>query len=612
MPSSKWVEQLPPTSGVSDPQVRQFLDALANAWSLRNGNTGYTDEQRFITKGEFDDLAQKAFTGYISGAVGGVVGGPAGPRPPGNYERIATSIVNSTLYGLLSARIPEIRKPYELLSEIDQTISNALSGVSILRNKITRLTEESDTSLREVRVLNTVVGQYDSLIFDSAQTVAGRATKIEALKAKYGSIESAITNINTVSVTSTSAAARAISAITATLGYDVRVFFNRAPNGLIQYVDPNPPTVLDAMRQPRLNDQWICPDAFGGEPEYTRRRWNGSAWIKGIAADIPANAGIAQERDARVRQDDANARVIQSMWAAVTGLQANIEDGAVVVASGDQGVFAQQWNTLQAAVYESDGTTARVFQLRQDMFVGVLPDGQNPGWPGINNLQNLRGAWTVRLAANGVVGGFGMVMEEDGTAVDPNNPTRVRFDFGVRADRFWIADPSVPNDAFDIDKVPFAVVNGNTYINTAFIGEASIDTLRLAGNAVTLSSSNSGDSGPGSNISSYSICSLSLQTGSNPNAIPSRVIVVGVGNFLNNSGNGGELTVDINGNQAAISLAGGYSGCATTVYHFDGMQPNQTYTFTLNASTSNSYGGPGNGPPTGRFYGHMILMGAKR
>lgn len=611
MPSSKWVEQLPPTSGVSDPQVRQFLDALANAWSLRNGNTGYTDEERFITKGEFDNLAQKAFLGYVSGAVGGVVGGPVGPRPPGNYEQIASSIVNSALYGLLNARIPEIRKPYELLSELDELLSNALSGVAVVRNKITRLTEESETSLREVRVLNTVYGQYDSLIFDSVQTTVGRAQRIEALKARYGSIESAITNINTVTVTSTSAAARAIFAMTATLGYDVRVFFNRAgANGAIVYQDPNPPSVLDAMRQPRLNDQWICPDAFGGEPEYTRRRWNGSAWVKGVAADLPANAGIAQERDARVRQDYANAQVIQSMWAAVTGLQANIEDGSVVVASGQLGVFAQRWSTLQAAVYESDGTTARVFQLRQDMFVGVLPNGQNPGWPGINNLQNLRGAWTVRLSANGVVGGFGMVMEENGTST-ANNPSRVRFDFGVRADRFWIADPNAPNDAFDINKVPFAVVNGRTYINTAFIGEASIDTLRLAGNAVTLSSSNSGDSGAGSNSSSHTICSLSFQTGPDPKNIPSRVILVGVGNFLNNSGNGGELMVEINGIQAATSLNGGYSGCCSTVYHFDDMAPNQTYTFTLSAFTRNDYG-PWGGAPTGRFYGHLILMGAKR
>lgn len=55
--SSK-VNTLAPTDGIKDPQVRAFCDSLANAWQLRNGNTGFDDKERFITKQEWDFLAK--------------------------------------------------------------------------------------------------------------------------------------------------------------------------------------------------------------------------------------------------------------------------------------------------------------------------------------------------------------------------------------------------------------------------------------------------------------------------------------------------------------------------------------------------------------------------
>jgi hypothetical protein len=52
------VQTLAPTDGIKDPQVRSFCESLSNAWQLRNGNTGFDDKERFITKQEWDFLAK--------------------------------------------------------------------------------------------------------------------------------------------------------------------------------------------------------------------------------------------------------------------------------------------------------------------------------------------------------------------------------------------------------------------------------------------------------------------------------------------------------------------------------------------------------------------------
>ena len=79
-------------------------------------------------------------------------------------------------------------------------------------------------------------------------------------------------------------------------------------------------------------------------------------------------------------------------------------------------------------------------------------------------IEGLGNQWTVRVDQDGRVAGIGLY--NDGSAAD----------FIVVADRFWVADP----DNVAGDTKPFMVVDGNTYINTAFIREVTIDKLRSA------------------------------------------------------------------------------------------------------------------------------------
>lgn len=503
MPSSRWVEQLPPTTGIADPQVRQYLDALTNAWAVRNGNVGKTDVERFITAGEFEKLSQNSFRSMVSSATGGLTGGPAGnPDPEDNrIDRIATGIANSLLYALLGARIPEIRPPYELLAEVDRVLARALADITVNQNAITRISRESAISVTDIRVLNTALGQYDSFIFDSAQTSAGRAETIAALRASYGgSVTAAITNINTVAVDSGSAAARAISVLTASIGKVVRTFFNTAnpggPAGVPVYrngdLNPNS-SGFDTMRTPRTGDQWFPPNAVMGIAAYTRRWWDasGGVWrVGGISSagdaygTIVTYAGIANESDVRVKSDFAIATVVNTMWAATGANLALAQDGTEV-ATNSLGAYAQKWTQLQTSVFDPVSGVAHVVKLRQDLIVGqpFNVDGTDDNSPSARTgfmwtaADRIAAAYVLRIEAGGVVGGFGLA------ATTTEGDARPRFAFGVRADRFWVADVSdtlaaAPAEP-DPSKVPFFIDGGVTYIRSAFIKDGTITNAKI-------------------------------------------------------------------------------------------------------------------------------------
>lgn len=78
-------------------------------------------------------------------------------------------------------------------------------------------------------------------------------------------------------------------------------------------------------------------------------------------------------------------------------------------------------------------------------------------------VQGLSAQYTVKMDVNGYASGFGAY--NDGQTAD----------FAVLADRFWIARPGVPDSAVK----PFMIVGGKTYIDSAFIREASIQEGQL-------------------------------------------------------------------------------------------------------------------------------------
>lgn len=99
-------------------------------------------------------------------------------------------------------------------------------------------------------------------------------------------------------------------------------------------------------------------------------------------------------------------------------------------------------------------------------------------------IDGLYGQYTVKVDVNGRVSGFGLAS------------TDIASEFAIRADRFYIAPPDGEGNgdaAFIYQSTPYTdpdtgtVIPAGLYLKDAFIKNASIGTLQIAGDAVTVS-----------------------------------------------------------------------------------------------------------------------------
>ena len=457
MPRNRVVQQLPSTASVEDPQVRAYLDALTNAWQLRNGDIG--DEQhRFITLEEFDRLARDSITGFFTGGPGG--GGPTVGRPPGRIQNIIDSLAQeifaSQLFRELGESIRRISAPWDTIDYMDGLIQKALKDIQIIENGITRIDSVIAGTVSTVEAINTRVGDAEASIIQintvSATSTSANALALFQLIGRVGNAEADITELNTITLTSTSALASSFFRVRASWGNVLRTYFQaEAP-------------VSDGRQ---TGDQWFDTDD-GGKAYY----WNGTQWVEGSLGIYQyADAGILTEQTARVTKDTALATAINHIWATVGGTSATIQDGSFVSATAAQTAFAQRWTTVQSAVYNFNTNTNLVAALDQRFTTTVSQiDGK------------LRAAYTLRVEVgpdgDTTVGGFGLA----GSYSASEGPL---IDFGVRADRFWIANPQRAGAA-PRRVAPFIVRTDSgwwgdpgVYIDTAVIAKASIGIANI-------------------------------------------------------------------------------------------------------------------------------------
>lgn len=162
------------------------------------------------------------------------------------------------------------------------------------------------------------------------------------------------------------------------------------------------------------------------------------------SAIVDGDSALSQRIDSLTAATDSNIATIRSeQTAQSTKLTAT----------------ATKTDTLQTTV---DGNTASIQTQQQ-------------------SINGLYGQYFVKLDVNGRVSGFGTA--NDGTVSD----------FAVRADKFYIAPPDSTGkgDAPFIVTTTPQVIDGvtipaGTYIKAAYIAKASIDTLHIKGNAVTV------------------------------------------------------------------------------------------------------------------------------
>lgn len=162
------VTALPSTAGIKDPEVRAFLDAMANSWSLRSGEIKRDDKERFVTLGEITGLAQGALVQALNAGVGSFLASPgAGNVPTAQQindaiDALAGEIRKSLLYQLLGTNVEPIDIGY-LRAKIDEAIGKA--GAAILREEKARI-NQNEAVVETLTLLTARIGNAEGAIVE--------------------------------------------------------------------------------------------------------------------------------------------------------------------------------------------------------------------------------------------------------------------------------------------------------------------------------------------------------------------------------------------------------------------------------------------------------------
>lgn len=198
-----------------------------------------------------------------------------------------------------------------------------------------------------------------------------------------------------------------------------------------------------------------------------------------------SQAAIQDEAIVRASKDEALSQRINTVVSRVSTNEATIRDETTARTTEDY-ALSQRITTAQAtgenaAALSRAETTARVAQdnvLSQQINTTQTTLGNNIASVQTNlqskidytdgNVYRIGALWNAKVSVNGLVGGFGIY--NDGSYVEA----------GFDVDTFWVGRTNS-------DKVkPFIISDGIVYIDKARIRNADIDTLKIAGNAVTV------------------------------------------------------------------------------------------------------------------------------
>ena len=183
-------------AAIQDQNTRTVLQELIDGWQVRNGAIGNGDN-RFITVGELGSIKGFQYVGGLPQAVQGQIARRT--LSPNEISQIITSLQAAVIE---SALFKELGERIRLIQE-----TNAV--------ELAGLAEELNDASQ--RILDLEDGTTDIVVTTPAGTTSIRAIKDTVYDPNTGlaAAQAAIGEINTISATSTSAAARQIASVVA-------------------------------------------------------------------------------------------------------------------------------------------------------------------------------------------------------------------------------------------------------------------------------------------------------------------------------------------------------------------------------------------------------------
>lgn len=231
---------------------------------------------------------------------------------------------------------------------------------------------------------------------------------------------------------------------------------------------------VDANHQAFISFQAaVVADPDGAAAEY----------LQALQSQVATNtAAIQTEASTRAAADTATANQVNTLVTAVNGAQAAIQQEITARSSADSALTTSVTNLASRV-----GTAEGAIQTLQTVTSGLDANTVS----NITTLTSTVGNLTTTVqdtatAVNGVTGKRTLAIDANGkvTGIELLGGGLVGSQIKFQANSFIFYDPST-----GLESVPFAISGGTVYINKAVIKNADIDTLKLANNAATATSS---------------------------------------------------------------------------------------------------------------------------
>ena len=268
---SRYTGGIPPLHTIKDVDTRRVLEAIVAGWRTRNGDLKPNSDERFITKGELKKLVEDVNAGYfVSGPGADLVTKAVGENTDVQeyvkrlLDATTLDVVTGRLWAQLGARIKPVDTASirvdisQLQSELEQTgkeLDAAAQEVLKIKDGTTDLvvkTPGGTTTIRAIKdtvydpgtglaAATAAIGEINNVSVTSssaaARQIASTVAQVNDPSTGLPRANANITAINDVSATSSSAAARAISGVQATVQNSIDPRLKAAEGDILQIND---------------------------------------------------------------------------------------------------------------------------------------------------------------------------------------------------------------------------------------------------------------------------------------------------------------------------------------------------------------------------------------
>lgn len=407
--------------------------------------------QRAIVSGNsfFDSIAPEAFQRYYYWikviSVNGTIGEPVGPAfadPISSHQGILEYLTGLIDEGVLASALRNRIDQLEVISgNLADEILARIADNGIFAEALAQVQSDADTALTYIN--------NETLARISANEAL--VASINTLAAGFGDASAGvIIEEQTVRASADAALADLITALLAITGSNTSA---------IQKEQQTRTTTESALAQ---TTQSLMASSAS----------NQAGLLIEQSARTAADSALVQSAQSLAAKTDMNsAAVVAEQSARTTDSSAISATMAALVAKVDQAAAAVQ--VEQTARASSESALANQITTTQTTLNGNIASVQTTLQTEIDTtndvVTNIGARYTAVVDVNGLVGGFGIY----------NNGTTVEAGFNV--DTFWVGRTT--------NKVkPFIIDAGTVYMDKARIRNADIDTLKISGHAVSVSS----------------------------------------------------------------------------------------------------------------------------